>query len=126
MKSGSLRGVFACFLALVVALGFAGCIPGAGASPDCRGQGKYEVGKEGGYLPCCKGLVELPGWSAVETQRPGETAFVRECVNDLPMHVYVCVRGMCADGICEAGETDRCGCAEDCPSAVWGPRHESH
>src|SRR5262245_3623095 len=123
MKSRSLRGAVACSLGLFVALGFVGCIPGLGAGHDCRPQGRYEVGKEGGYLPCCEGLVELPGWTAGEIQRPGEGEFHRACVLDMvPMHVYVCVRGMCADGICEVGEAAPCGCEEDCPSAKWGPR----
>lgn len=88
----------------------------ASASPtsaQCRGQGHYEAGKEGSYLPCCEGLTEVAQLSPAE----GDDGPV---CTDLPLRVYACVEGTCGDGICEVGEDVRCGCVDDCPGAAWG------
>lgn len=87
--------------------------PSSGAtSQACRGKGHYEAGKEGSYLPCCEGLTEVFHLSPAE----GDDGPV--CV-DLPLRVYACVEGECGDGVCEVGEDVACGCADDCPGAVW-------
>jgi cytochrome c553 len=81
----------------------------------CHGVGHYQVGKEGGYLPCCAGLHE-----ALQ-QEAGETGDTREriCSDSVVHRNYVCVEGTCGDGRCEAPESIACGCPKDCPSAVW-------
>jgi hypothetical protein len=79
---------------------------------DCRGPGRYESGKEGSYRPCCSGLTE------VFYKKPGYSDGEKVCM-DIPLRVYACVSGHCGDGICEEGESEACGCVEDCPSAVW-------
>jgi hypothetical protein len=75
--------------------------------------GRYEVGKEGGYLPCCPGLTQLSTW--VEAYVDG--ADVRTCV-DAPVNSYSCIAGSCGDGICEDAEAP-CGCGVDCPDSNW-------
>jgi hypothetical protein len=83
------------------------------STDDCRGPGAYEAGKEGSYRPCCPGLTEVFHKGAVYADNR-----VPVCA-ELPLRIYACVRGECGDGICEVGESRRCGCVLDCPSAVW-------
>ena len=75
--------------------------------PGCRAVGSYEVGKEGGYLPCCPGLNEISILSEAEDEN-GE----RVCTQ-LPINAYACIVGTCGDGTCEAQEIP-CGCETDC------------
>ncbi len=84
------------------------------ALAECRGPGRYEVGKEGGYLPCCAGLREVFYLTS------GATADGTKVCVAVPLRVYACVQGRCGDGVCEVGEADACGCVADCPSAAWG------
>lgn len=83
------------------------------SAAECRGQGHYQAGKEGSYLPCCEGLTEVFQLS------PGENDDGPICT-DPPLRVYACVEGTCGDGVCEVGEDVRCGCVDDCPGAAWG------
>ncbi len=71
---------------------------------DCREAGRYEVGKEGGYLPCCAGLNQISTLSEVTGDR---------FCTQLPLNTYACIVGTCGDGICEAQEMG-CGCEIDC------------
>ena len=87
------------------------CMANVPASGECRGSGNYQVGKEGGYQPCCAGLREVFQQSFAEVNgAPG-------CWEP-PLRVYACVQGSCGDGRCEEPEAVPCGCALDCPSAV--------
>jgi hypothetical protein len=81
----------------------------------CRSIGHYEVGKEGGYLPCCAGLHEELQQVASERGDAHE----RVCEGPAGYRNYVCVEGSCGDGRCETPEQARCGCPQDCRSAVW-------
>ena len=84
-----------------------------GAEAECREAGHYESGKEGSYLPCCNGLTE------VFQLKAGYDGDGNPVCDDPPLRVYACVEGECGDGVCEVGEDKPCGCAEDCPGAVW-------
>ncbi len=86
---------------------------GADTPPECREQGAYEAGKEGSYLPCCDGLTEV-FYQQGAYDADGQPV----CVEPLA-RFYACVEGSCGDGNCEVGEDVTCGCAEDCPGAVW-------
>jgi len=85
------------------------------ASEACHGVGHYEVGKEGGYLPCCANLREVFQLVAGERGDPHE----RVCDEPIGHRNYACIEGSCGDGRCEAPEALACGCPQDCPSAVW-------
>jgi hypothetical protein len=89
--------------------GASGGVPGV----DCRPVGRYEVGKEGGYLPCCPGLTQLSTWVEAYVN----DADVKTCV-DAPVNSYSCIAGSCGDGICEDAEAP-CGCGVDCPDSNW-------
>lgn len=80
---------------------------------ECRGMGRYQAGKEGSYLPCCGGLTEV-FWRV-----GGEQDGQRVCADPPGHREYACVEGTCGDGRCEPGEDGACGCAADCPGAVW-------
>jgi hypothetical protein len=73
----------------------------------CREAGRYEVGKDGGYLPCCAGLTEISTLSEATDENGA-----RFCTQ-LPLNTYACIVGTCGDGICEAQEMG-CGCETDC------------
>jgi len=79
---------------------------------DCRPVGRYEVGKEGGYLPCCAGLTQLATQSEATVNNE-----VRACVQE-PLNSYSCIAGTCGDGVCEEAEAP-CGCGVDCPDSLW-------
>ena len=81
-------------------------------SVECRGAGHYESGKEGSYLPCCEGLIEV-------FQLKAGYSDGNPICDDPPLRVYACVEGECGDGVCEVGENKPCGCTADCPEAVW-------
>jgi hypothetical protein len=106
-------------LACLILLALPECQSDRVASPDdsdCRRPGRYEVGKEGGYRPCCRGLSEVP----YESPGSDGTTGAPVC-GPLPLNAYACLKGTCGDGICEHAEAPRCGCSKDCPSAAWGP-----
>lgn len=86
----------------------------AGVPANCHGPGRYEAGKNGEYRPCCPGLRET--FYQLAAYGEGGTNI---CASP-PLRVYACVEGRCGDGVCEVGEAEKCGCAADCPSAVWG------
>jgi hypothetical protein len=88
----------------------------SGSSDDCRPLGRYEVGKEGGYLPCCAGLNEITRGSLLAD---GDGKLVCQ---QLPLNTYACIEGTCGDGTCEEDEK-ACGCAQDCPD-VPGPARD--
>jgi len=94
--------------------GSGGTGSGGGSVPnlDCRPVGRYEVGKEGGYLPCCPGLSELS--TLLEAT---DEAGRRSC-QQLPLRSYSCTEGSCGDGVCAEGEAP-CGCGVDCPDSNW-------
>jgi hypothetical protein len=75
--------------------------------------GRYEVGKEGGYKPCCPGLRQLQTLS--EAYVNGEST--PSCVQE-PLNSFSCIQGLCGDGICEDAEAP-CGCGVDCPNSNW-------
>jgi len=79
---------------------------------DCRPVGRYQVGKVGGYLPCCPGLTQLSTW-VEETGGNG----LRAC-EQVEVNSYSCISGSCGDGICEDAEAP-CGCGVDCPDSNW-------
>jgi len=79
----------------------------------CRGPGNYEVGKEGGYEPCCSGLREV-----FQSSSGYADGNVKACWQP-PLRVYACIEGHCGDGRCEDPEGVACGCALDCPRAIW-------
>jgi hypothetical protein len=85
---------------------------GGSASGACNPVGRYEVGKEGGYLPCCPGLTELS--ILVEM----EDASRRRVCEQVEANSYSCIEGSCGDGICSEGEAP-CGCGVDCPDSNW-------
>jgi hypothetical protein len=90
---------------------------GAGGSnmtpdPTCHGVGRYQVGKEGGYLPCCAGLTEL------STLLEATDADGNRSCEQFPLNSYSCIEGSCGDGICSEGEAP-CGCGVDCPDSNW-------
>jgi hypothetical protein len=89
---------------------------GSGSGGACRPLGSYEVGKEGGYLPCCAGLTEISRRSLVQE---GDGKLTCE---QLELNTYACITGTCGDGTCEEDEKG-CGCAEDCPD-VPGPARD--
>lgn len=80
--------------------------------PTCRGVGRYQVGKEGGYLPCCAGLTEL------STLLEATDADGNRSCEQFPLNSYSCIEGSCGDGICSEGEAP-CGCGVDCPDSNW-------
>ena len=85
--------------------------PSSGSSSEseaCRAVGRYEVGKEGGYEPCCEGLHEISTLKASY----GTEGEVVDC-QDAELNLYACILGTCGDGICEPAEDD-CGCMRDC------------
>ncbi|HEY6881444.1 MAG TPA: hypothetical protein VI299_25640 [Polyangiales bacterium] len=85
------------------------CAP-RGASSGCNDVGNYEVGKEGGYKPCCRGLRE------VFHQQPGFTADNTPTCWDPPLRSSFCIQGRCGDGVCDPLESQACGtCTLDCP-----------
>lgn len=98
------------------AAGTGGGTGGTGASIDCRPLGRYEVGKEGGYLPCCAGLNEITRGSLL-AESDG-----RLVCQQLPLNTYACIEGTCGDGTCEENEK-ACGCTQDCPD-VPGPARD--
>ena len=81
---------------------------GGDSGEDCRGYGRYEVGKEGGYRPCCPELTQI----ATLTAAYGPGAVVVECQEAI-VNTYACIEGACGDGVCEGPEED-CGCIADC------------
>lgn len=83
-------------------------------SSDCRGPGRYRAGKEGSYRLCCPGLREV-----LYTGSTYADDGAKICIEQ-PMRIFACVQGRCGDGVCEPGEAEACGCAADCPSALWG------
>ena len=93
--------------------GTGGSSAGGSASGDCNPLGRYEVGKEGGYKPCCPGLTQLQTLS--EAYVNNETT--RSCVQE-PLNSFACIQGFCGDGICEDAEAP-CGCGVDCPDSNW-------
>ena len=114
-----------CFVVGAVLFSLASCIRSvADSKSECAGPGRYEVGKANRYLPCCAGLHEFQGALPSHMSLTGQAPFTRVCSTTMPLNVYVCVKGMCGDGICERGEALPCGCVEDCPSAAWGPRDQ--
>jgi hypothetical protein len=96
--------------------GTAGAGGTGGSSGSCNPLGRYEVGKEGGYLPCCAGLNEISRGSLLED---GQGRLVCQ---QLPLNTYACIEGTCGDGRCEE-EEKVCGCAQDCPD-VPGPARD--
>jgi hypothetical protein len=96
------------------ACAYGSCRHVAGSQPgrDCFPVGRYEVGKEGGYLPCCPGLTQLSTWLEA-TSGGGD----RVCTT-FPVNSYACIEGSCGDGICEAPEAP-CACGVDCPDSNW-------
>ena len=95
--------------------GDAGGVADTGLEGRCHGVGHYQAGKEGGYLPCCTGLSEVFLQVAAEQGVSHE----RVCIEPIGFRNYACIEGRCGDGRCEAPEGLACGCAQDCPSAVW-------
>lgn len=80
------------------------------ATTDCNPVGDYEVGKEGGYKPCCPGLRE------VFHQRPGQGENNAPICWDPPLRSSQCIQGRCGDGVCQPQEAEVCGrCTLDCP-----------
>jgi hypothetical protein len=92
--------------------GFCRRVPGNRAGQDCRAVGRYAVGKEGGYLPCCPGLTQI-STRLEATNGDGELV----CA-EFPVNSYACLAGSCGDGICEPAEAS-CACGVDCPDSVW-------
>lgn len=86
---------------------------GGSASGDCNPVGRYEVGKEGGYKPCCPGLTQLQTLSEAYVNNES----TRSCVQE-PLNSFSCIQGTCGDGICEDAEAP-CGCGVDCPDSNW-------
>ncbi len=86
---------------------------GAGGSSDCNPVGRYGVGKEGGYKPCCPGLTEL--FTYAQSYANGEST--PTCVSP-EYRSFSCIQGTCGDGICEDAEAP-CGCGVDCPDSNW-------
>jgi hypothetical protein len=84
---------------------------------DCHLVGRYETGKEGGYLPCCAGLNEIFTLSLVEGE--GGTPACQQ----LPLRTYACIQGTCGDGVCEDPERS-CGCLQDCGDVPLVPVDE--
>lgn len=84
------------------------------SSVTCRDVGSYQVGKEGGYLPCCPGLQELQTPVEVTDENGALTCAA------VPANSYSCLRGVCGDGTCESNET-RCSCPADCAGEVLLP-----
>ena len=82
-------------------------------SADCNPVGHYEVGKEGGYKPCCPGLTQLQ--TQVEGYIGDEST--PSCWQP-PLNSFSCIQGTCGDGICEEAEAP-CGCGVDCPDSNW-------
>lgn len=118
--SSSSRGVAAWAVVVAALAVLVGCAnsfpPSEPAAEKCRGAGRYQAGKEGSYEPCCEDLTE------VDWQVGGERDSQRVCLDPPGHREYACVAGTCGDGMCEPGEDGPCGCAEDCPGAVWeGP-----
>jgi hypothetical protein len=98
------------------ASGGAGGTAGTGSSNgDCNPVGRYEVGKEGGYRPCCAGLNEISTLSLL-------TSDSNLVCDQLPLNTFACIEGTCGDGTCEENEK-ACGCAGDCPD-VPGPARD--
>lgn len=83
---------------------------GGGAGGDaCNGPGHYEVGKEGGYKPCCAGLNEV-----VQQILAHDTNGTPTCIDAVGVRNSVCIAGTCGDGMCEVEEDVPCGCPQDC------------
>lgn len=97
----------ACTWVVAIGLLLAGC-NAADPSVECRNLGRYEVGKEGGYLPCCPELNEISTLTAAYGPG-GELASCQSAI----LNTYACISGSCGDGICEGPEED-CGCIRDC------------
>lgn len=83
------------------------------ASGDCNPVGQYQVGKEGGYKPCCPGLTQLH--TLLEGYIGDEST--TSCWQP-PANTFACIQGTCGDGICEDAEAP-CGCGVDCPDSNW-------